>query len=422
MAIKNLLTTFWLNRRHFKMQIFGVSVFICVSVFLLNLLSIKVDYDKEVAEILATKVNYTSYFNMSKSNTGVTVNKIFVDSTKTKCFILLAFDNMDNMPADAAYYQMFITNTGKGAKDVKEHITGEIYMFGANGMMGLYLHSDVPFANQPKRLTIRSYKNLTKTSDSNSKSKKYDDGVMVFNPGGQNSKSISFLEYHDDAVDFNYTDIYRQTYAVNDEAVIRQNIQTCYDQMRSDIAKLIEYADRIKTLYNVKRPDLPYYFDGDSFENSDIYDNDGNVVGSYVRFIPKTVVPGGTDFDWYRGNIVSSYYYYVPNTKKKTISQYLQGLTDDKNSRGKVPKVKSKDWVYFDGTPVNLEDNRNMTTAERTVYDAITDYETTLQDYMDLKNKYQTEYLRQLLELELNSDFSYQLYTVNRKDDVLMIY
>ncbi len=421
MAIKTLLSTLWLNRRHFKMQIFGVSVFICVLIFSLNLLSIKVDYDKAVDKYLSSKVTYSTSFEMSKSSTKVNVSRLFVDSTKTKCFILLSFDNMYTLSADANSYQVFITNTGKGAKKIKENMTGEIYMFGADGSMGIYLQSDIPFENQPKLITLRSYSNISNVSNKNN-SKKYDDGRFVINPGGTEAKTISFLEYHMPGTDFNYTDIYRQAFAVSREAEIRQNIEQSYDYMKEDFLRLKEYSERLRNLYNVKVPQLPYYFDGDGFETVKIYDNDGNAVGSYLRFVPKTIVPGGTEYDWYRGNIVTSYYSLVPNTKKKTIAQYLQDMTSDGYAREKVASVASDEWYYTDGTPVELKAEKISTSVERNVKSAIDDYETALQDIMDIKKQYQTEYLRQLLELERDSDFSGQVYTVDRKTEVVVTY
>lgn len=70
-----VIKTLWQNRRHFKLQIFGVTVLLVVTIFLINLLTIKTAYDKNVNNYMSSTVQYTSSFTMSLSGTTGTIEK-----------------------------------------------------------------------------------------------------------------------------------------------------------------------------------------------------------------------------------------------------------------------------------------------------------------------------------------------------------
>src|SRR5574344_2150112 len=127
MAIKSTITTLWRNRRHFKLQIFGIMVLFTVSVFIINLITIKVGYDSKLAAYTASTAKYTSKFQMSLSGVRGTIDKIYVDSSKTQCFILASFESTSSITVMANDYQMLLTNvnnSGKSTGEPKEKLSG----------------------------------------------------------------------------------------------------------------------------------------------------------------------------------------------------------------------------------------------------------------------------------------------------------
>ncbi len=429
MAIKSFFSTIWHNRRHFKMQIFGIMVLCTIMIFIINLISIKVSYNSQVKKYLSSTSKYTNTFQMSLSGVTGKVDKVYVDSTKTKCFILVTMRDTSALTMSANNYQLFVTNcdrNGRGVGTPEELLTGEIYMFGSEGIVGFYIKSDIPFENTMKSLVLRSYSKFTGNTQpyvyTTSSDAEYDQCHIYFNPGATDTQSIAFLENHQDGTRFDLTEIYRQVNSVIDEYTIRQNINQFYADLLADMNKIMEYQTRLSDIYNVEVPKLPDFIYGDYFDDVLVYDSAGTQIGSYNKYIPATIVPGGTEYDWYSGNIVKGgYYRLVPNTQDIKLREYLQALNNDRNNR-ELPSVKSKEWFYKDGTQVNMKNKNQMTSLELETFNTITAYETLLEDYMSLKKKYQATYLRELLELELNSDFSSYTYTVRDDENALLCY
>ncbi len=417
MAIFQNLGIIWKNRRHFQLQFFGVVTFMVVLVFVVNLITIKVNYENNRKNYAETTSVRTTTFTMSQSRTKGTINGVFVNYAKDRCFIVATLSNMSNMTLDANYYSMYVTNcniSGKESGTPDEDISGEIYIFAKN-VIGLYLKSDRPFENNLKKLTFLSYYNMNANSSS------YDSGIIYFNPGATQTRNIEFLEYHVDGEPFTLTDIMRQTNSVKEEKEIRTDIMNCYQTMQNDIKLIGEYSKRLQSTYNVSVTAFPMYIAKDKFDKIPLYDETGNEIGSYTKFIPATIVPGGTEYDWYRGSILNGYYNLVPNASNIPIKDYINGLTADKNSR-ESPEVKSDKWYYQDGTEVILRDKDITTALEQDVKNAIDTYEDILENYIKQKTDYQAKYLPELLKLEMNSDYSMYSYSVRNDEKTCVVY
>lgn len=420
------LRTIWQNRRHFKLHIFGVTVLLVVAIFVANLITIKVSYDNKVANYMASTVKYTASTQMSLSGVSGTVDEIYVDSSKTRCFILMTLSDMSVLALNAGNYQAFVTNvTSEGVDNglPEEQLSGEIYMFGASSrMVGIYLKSDIPFENTLKRLTFRSYSKYTSNtqpyyrsmvSDAN-----YDQCHIYFNPGATGAKTIRFLEEHIDGEDFVPHDIYRQVTVVDSEKTIRQNILSFYSELQTLMNQIDEYRNRLYVNYDLSVPDLPQYAQGDYFDVINIYNDEGEIVDSYTRFMPATIFPGGTDYDWYVGSITTSYYDLVPDANGRSIRAYISDL----NNQGSAQTtVKYEDWCYTDGTKFSLIDG-NTTLYENEVLAVMDEYEDLINEYLKLKNTYQTNYLPSLLRLERDSEAFGQAYTVRNDENTVLAY
>ena len=427
MAVGSTIKTLWKNRRHFKLHIFGITVLIVVSVFLVNLMSIKTMYDNRVDTYMSEAVMHTASFQMSLSGVKGTVNNIFIDSSKTKCFMLAKLNNPSALTMDAFKYQALLTNTtseGAAAGTPREKIAGEIYMFGTTGTIGIYLKSDIPFENTMKRLTLRSFRKYTSNTKpyymTMQSDAQYDQCHIYFNPGGTSSKTMDFLETHVDGMDFDMSEIHKQVNLAAEEISIRSDILKCYDDMRSIISRIGEYQNRLTTNYNLTIPPLPNCINGDYFDTVERYNETGEVIGNYTKFIPATVVPGGTDYDWYVGSLMKGYYNLVPDGERLTAREYILGLTADRQSR-KLEDIEVETWYYADGTEVVF--TQSMPTAYETeMKSTMSKYVSLLEEYVSLKKTYQTEYLRDLLELELGAETVGQAYTVRKDANAVLAY
>lgn len=425
MAFFDTLKIMWLNRRHFKMQFFGLAVFAVVAIFVINLITIQTSYNKKLDDMAKANVRYTTSIQMSLSGVKGSVNRIYVDSSKTQCFILLQFNSTSSIPLDANMYQMMIagvTRDGVYQKKPEENITGEIYMFNTSGLAALYLKSDIPFENSMKQLTLRSYKTFTnKTSPyyvSIPSDRTYDQCHIYFNPGGNSAQSIAFLENHQQGTDFNLVDIQRQVYSVDSEAKYRKEASQFLKDIILVMNQIVEYEGRLRNTYNVQVPDLPKYINGDYIDVVNIYDTEGNIVNTRKKYVPATYMPGGTEFDWYSGSILDGYYKLVPNTSDMSLADYIHSLDVDKVSR-RVEDIKIDEWFYQDGTSVKLESDKFTTAYEKEVTKTIKKYVELLNEYYDLKEKYQAETLPSFLMLEYNTSYIGQAYTVRRTDAAL---
>lgn len=423
-----IIKTIWQNKRHFKMQIFGVAVLALLLVFFLNFMTIIVSHSKQVNEYMKSNVKFTSSYQMSLSGVRGSVNDIYIDKSKTQCFVLLNMGDVSNLTMNASNYQVMITDTNTDGvrEDVPdEKISGQIYVFGSTGLMGIYLKSDVPFENNMKQLTLRSYTKFTSGTKpyfrKSASDAEYDQCHIYFNPGGTNAQTIEFLETHVDGTDFNPTDVYRQVKTVTKETEYRTTILETYQELETKMNQIVEYRTRLSENYKILVPDLPMWLTGDYFKNIQVKDDEGNILGSYKRFMPATITPGGTDFDWFNGSILKGYFALVPDAQGMSIRDYIYSLQSDKASR-KIDETKITEWLYADGTAVLLKADSTTTTYEQTVMSDIKLYEKAVSDYITLKSKYQSEYLPNLLLLELDSGSIGETYTVRGDENAIVLY
>lgn len=422
-----VIKTLWRNRRHFKLQMFGVAFFVTISVFLANLFSIKIVYDNGVEQYMTSTVKFTANFQMSLSGVKGTIDNIFVDRSKTQCFVLATLADDSVLTMDAGQYQMFITNTtpdGVSNGAPREPMTGEIYMFGTTGRIGMYFKSAIPFDNRMKKITLRSYKKYTANTKpyfmTIASDAQYDQCHIYFNPGGSSAQTIEFLEKHAVGSDFKMSEIYRQITTVGEYEKVREALEKCQNDIISLYGRMREYKNRLTTNYGLKLPDMPDWIEGDKFETVETKDKNDNVTETRQRFVPATILPGGTDYDWYRGTVNDGYYHLIPDKGDMTMREYLIKLAADKKAR-KVSGAEFKTWYYEDGSEVVFAE-KYATKYETEMQTTMKEYQQLFNDYLTLKSKYQTELLPSFIEMELESETIGQAYTVRRDKKTLVIY
>ena len=408
----------WRNKRHFKMQTFGMGVLVCILIFLFNLLSIQLDYDNMIRISRENTTVFTSSFPMSLTGDYFNVQAAYVDTTKTKAFIFMKNGNdMADIPIDANMYNILITEEDYSTPE--ENITGSIYILGSTGYMGIYLQSDIPFKNSVKHLYVRALRNTTSNTQPvvvyDESDYYYNQGHLFMNLGSYTAGSVDFLEKHQMGDDFDFKRVYRTILLANSEKADRDGCLRLYSEMKDAMLKIEESYSRIKGTYtDVVLPDFPTYLVGDTFKTVSVYRTDGTVAYSYEKFVPKTLLPGGIDFDWYNGNIADGYYKLVPNTNGLTISEYLASIPAGND------KIRYNPAVYYaDGRRVISSDDADNA-FDKSVARDVEAYLEQIQTYLNAKNTYQVKYLPAFLKLEQSSLDVDKLLSVNISENAVL--
>ena len=413
---------FWHNKQHYKIQVFGLGVLMAVLVFAANLLGIIARDHRLTKEFQAANVFYSGDIMTSLSGVQGTMSRVYVNNDKTQAFVVLRMNNMTALSVNAADYEVFLTDCDfeghvKGTPKKYMDVKADIYVFGYTGCIGVYIESEKPFRSVLERMTLRCNNSATNTSGdvyvNYDVTDSYCDQLhCYFNLGASEAETIDFLEAHVPGTQFDPTLIYQQAYVADEEKADRQAILDQYVLLHDLMSDINYYITRLEDDHHVAIGDLPEDVGSDYFTNIDVTDADGNVYASYERFIPGTVYPCGTDFDWYRGGVVNGYFKYVPESRRQdmTFKEYLKTL---RSTEPEPLTTLDQTFYYEDGTELD---------PENIAYDAevkavIKDYYSTLNKYRNAKAKYQTELLPALLWLEYDSTNAVSFYTVNDTDE-----
>lgn len=431
----DILAKFKLDKHH-KMERFGV-LFLILCICLVSVTgTILLKTNKEDAQTLSSRVVYTQSFTTSKTGNKGSVYNIYTNETNTKLFILLRFDDMSVMPADANDYQLFLTGSdiNMDKQDLTISPSGAIYMFGETGYMGIYLSESRGFDKQILYMVVRSNKELTQsqqtTTYSDSSYEDYDQFALYFNAGGDDSVKAEFLETDGE---ISIPMIYEELITRPSEMSIRAQLQQDLESMASEMTRINEYTERLSACgIRISDSDFP-----SSILEDEIMDVSGNTIAAVdyqkslasrdttlqdnTLYLKTDYSPYGFDLDWQTTSVKDGYLDGLKGSL--TDSQYLSKISQNfeevvhseeyKNAMG----IQST-FYLTDGTQFNS--NISMIDSERIAIDsAINNWKSSIASYLSVKNIYQYEHMVQLLELEASVNVSGHNFSVNDSDTVL---
>lgn len=401
--------------QHYKIERFTILLSICFIIFILDVVSIFVKYQKDTHRSLTGTVMYTASFTTSKSQqTGKVVN-VYSNTAGTRCFILLKYDNAQNVTADANNYQMFICGSDVNGKYqiLKTKPQGSIYVLGDTGYMGIYLTAASGFDSQIMQLTVRNNSVLVNSeasadaSFSDDSYKNYDQFRIFFNPGGADKNVAAFL--NDDT--FKMSQVYKDYIIANDEKTIRDTLDTNISDMNVSLNKIEEYEKQLE-LY-CKITERPADIKGDEV----IKESDGTLT-----YKPASVLNKGFDFDWRNGSISTGYLNALSGASTSDgYSSYLLSKENEAESQFSTKDLKfyMKDGTEVTtGSTVNSNLDKNMSKAISLVTSLTAEYS----NYMSLKKTYQCTNLKNLLYLEYDSSYVDSSITLNNSDKIITFY
>lgn len=435
---------------HYAIERFGIlflSLSLSMILLMVSIVVRKIQYDNQSLSGMAV---YTNSFAFSRTSTAGSVRGVYVNEDHTKCMLLLRFDSMTNIPVDASEYQLYLTGSDiqQRQRSLKSQPDGMLYMFGSTGYMGVYLQSATSFPSQILSLTIRSLNSFGDTAGQLDESQyedpsfaRYNQARVYFNPGGDYATTVSFL----DEPDWEITDAYEEMVVRSYESSLRSVLQNDLIQMRDQQLLMAEYTERLKRL-GIAEPDVPDEIDGDEIyavysgdeskkrlvwnsqenrwadmEEMIIYPDD--MVSLYLD--TKYVVPGGYSFKWQDSSIHDGYMEKLTgSTKISDWNAYFVDHSDKQTGQGL--NLDTLNWYYTDGRAFSSGsegDNTVTGTQNDTIQENITALTSAWTKYFDLKQKYQTEDLYNLLQLECDVQNVASSYSVNTgEDDLLTLY
>lgn len=426
---------------HYAIERFGLvflSLIFCMALLMSSIVTKKIRYDHRS---LSGRAVYTTSFTTSLTNSSGLVRNVYCNEDHTEIFLLWYIQDMSALPVDPNDYSFYLRAVDLNGYrlDMESDPTCKFYMFGNTGYMGVYLRNVEPFPSQLMRLTLRSNKNFTGQVTSKTYADKsyehYDQGDIVFNPGGNFAVRASFF----DTVGWTPFDIYEEIVTRSRERTARTTLFNDLIAMKQYQLIASEYISRLKDS-GITEVSVPSEIDGDY-----IYAEDPKVTGSRPKldwvvsasgwvdvenqgkaymsnqvwqFLRTTfTVPRGINFDWQDGTVRLGYLYTL------TQSRDLQVWADFLNSLGNSNALSSFDVATelyrSDGSPVDLTALSASTVSSDS---ALADYVSRLREawfeYYKLKVKYQSVDLVELLNIEYDARTVEHNYSVSDGDPV----
>lgn len=404
----------WLFGSHYKMERFGVMFFALLTAMALVVGSIGIRKAAMDKVTLGDMAVYTTEFTSSLSMNGGQLVNLWVNDSRTQCFILLHWDDMTSVVTDAADYEVYLT--GRSPNGRKEALQcapfGNFYVFGTTGYMGLFLVDMDGFPSQIINCIVRCNRMVNGMPDpvpeySDASFSTYDQIQFFVNPGGALASTASFLTEGRMSV----YDIYEATAAAGQEAQIRASLNDTLKSMQASLDAINEYTYRVKQ-DDIVVPTTPIQIRGDSITQDE--------AGNY-HLNTDYVVQGAYTFDWQNGSIQQGYLEDVlEEAGYRRADRYI--IDQQAKAQNNTMDLSALRWVYNDGTVFST------TTGSGAVMSSVAQTQKDIQNltqawstYYNLKVSYQTAQLEQLLRLELEISEATSAYTV-KTDGLIMIW
>lgn len=401
----------WLFSGHYKMERFGC-LFLVVAIGL-GISVGSVYYRKKTLEKvqLGAQVMYTRDCEMSLTGNTCHVENVFINTDRTKAFVLLKWNDVSKIVTDASKYQVWLTGSSMSftPEPLMSHPSCGIYMFGSSGYMGIYMVDVDRFPEQIMYMTVRCSDMATTVRSEmpvydDPSFRQYDQMAIYFNPGGSAFTPASFLD--ENRMDI--YDIYEATVVNGQEEAIRDELDGLLSRMQGSLKHIDEYSYRVQR-DGIILLDKPTQIRTDSIVESD----DGT-----LSLVTDYIVQGGYSFDWRNGSILEGYLDEVVPEKYSPVTF----LRVQEQAVSKEPwDVKNLTWYRTDGTMWSEENPYGDATVTQTNND-INNLVQAWNDYFKLKQTYQTSSMAKLLRLELNIRDIITNYTMRTDDDTLVIW
>lgn len=417
---------YWI--KHNDIQAFGLALATITLCLVLTISNIAITAAGQDRDYLNGNAMYVSEFVTSLSGIAGNIVEVYTNDSNTKCGIVIQLDKdqISNISTDANDYQMYVKgyNISKGtyAARTLSNPTGGYYVFGETGYAMIYLVDSAGFQNQALEIVVRCNEYYSSTGDSDEELKEkdasyanHDQFRIIINPHGESAVKASFLD------DLDVVKLYQNTVAYAEEDKIREKLTADVKQLNEYISKINSYAERLDTL-GVSVQGVPNCVmeDADSFATEKITAEDGTEAELLV-YHPGYVFPGGVDFDWFKYKLIDGNRFLPDLIGVKSAQQYLLDLTENKDMTSYTMGADA--WYMKDGTKINLNSNTESTLVDvNAIRTDIQIYTQTVNEYIRLKQQYQTVDMVSYLSLEYNIETTGETFTSNYSEDTVIVW
>lgn len=416
---------------HHMIERFGIMMGVIVTSFaLLMVAGVGFSIEKNKHQ-MGTQAIYTTSFTTSKTAIrGQTVG-VYSSKDRTKAMILLKFDDVTAVAADAKDYQSFLTATNlSGSQErPKGAPKGSIYVFGTSGYIGVYLVNTAGFQPQILNLTMRAKSELVVPNTPASQGKNidssfqdYDQWRVYFNPGGAQATHIKALDESTPDI----REMFYEMVTAPAEAQVRETLDADLKKMQTSLADVQEKTNRLTTTtvgntgVKVIAPGamepskIPAVIAGDKVTGKEKVGE----TASTLALESEHVLSGGYDFDWRSGSVMEGYL----DELTPSGMDYVTFLS--KKAAEPTPTLDVSDrtmaWTLTDGQLLSNVDLSNP--AYATVNENVRNLTTAYQTYFSDKKTYAINDLPKLLELEVQLRSIESNSSINTEKNALLVY
>lgn len=306
--------------------------------------------------------------------------------------------SIDSISTDAKSYNARVTAVSDDGSSPKRletpGLSGQVYVFGNTGYLGVYLTSTAPFARERVAIGLETSYVASKAKDQAST----DNWRFDVNLGADGVTTVSSLANSS----FDAADFYAQTVLDDVHNAARKALDDDLSTMSARLHSIEEAYGRVSRDGVSMDGHVPAYVSGDEVQT----DDNGN-----LSLTTDTVAWQGYNFDWRSRDLVSSYMNAVCG--REDMVSYLRYVRDGAgstvSSADEDPYTKSKaqpKWVMADGSDVS-ESGSTTAAADTKALDAA------WTAYMEAKHDYQTKHMNVLFYLEMEKIAMSKEYTTN---------
>ena len=395
--------------KHKKIERFMVTFF-TISIPLVVMTGISI-YNKFGLDdqMLMSRAIYTTEATFSRTHETSKVVGVYTNSDKTRGMVLLKFQDGVNISSNAADYKVATTGTNlkRQKEDLASNPSGSLYIFGTSGYMGLYFVDNGGFKSQIFKSTVRmekefksvDEKEIVKDKLPSETYSKYDQADFYYNLGATEATKLATL----DNPDFSIQDFYVEAVGSKLNEDKRKEITTKLNEMSKTLLQIREMKSRLESTavdgVGLVVPDLPKEIASDSFSGS----------GDDILYTTNYVYPGGLNFNWKDIDFKKGYFKTINNKTLNpddlSLSKFLVKLREQQSKGESVTQFEHK-WVMSDGS--KFEDFVKTIGLENSGVSSmnsnIEQYKNLLNTYMQTKQTYQTNDLKDLLSLDVTFD------------------
>lgn len=404
--LEKITDKFKIFGKHYRLERFGVLTLLIVSLLSLDVGTIGYDYIQAMRDRTGAQVMYTTRAQtfLPGKKGSLEVEGIYKSMDSTSVFLWMKVNAQDNPMFSWDPKNYMISIYGSDSKGnltyCKSNPSCSVYFFQAVEHMGIYLKDVNGFPNQILGMLVQNVVPIDLEQH-------LDTYAIYFNPGGTMCGTLDCLN----SGDMSPRNIYYDIAIRNEERDLRNQLSGNLNAMYNALYNIQTYSRRVIG-YGITVPEQPelirddfrlavqrneigepvYYVMPDAFT----LDDQNNVL----FYKPTKLCAGGFDFNWREGSVLDGY---LKDLVDNGMS-YRDYIDETSKSDGTAFKTDDLRWYYTsDGAAfaVTSTGKADGTEAIRADINRLIQAWT---NYYEYKKYYETDLLKQLLELEMKCD------------------